>query len=479
MLRLFTSLLKTFLLPFLLLTNHLGLSQPSDSITYKKVALDIQGLYNQKQFGDIYAMTASSFQDEIKKEAFVGFMEKGIYYGLADMNSQIYEGSHKEHHTFTCNFKNGKLSMNLILDETKKITYLQFLPYKELKKTKILNFLSDNKKQTALDSVVDAAVLNFIQSPENCGISIGIQKNGITYFYNYGETKRNNSTLPNPQTIYEIGSVTKTFCGLLLAIAVNEKKINLDDEIRGYLPGKYPNLPKGKNAICIKHLANHTSGLPRIPEDMMSAKDIDSLNPYKNYSRQMMLDYLKKVKIEGSVGTTCDYSNYGMALLGLILEEVYKKSFEELVKEKICTPNKMMNTTVKITEAQNKNFAQGYNTEGMETPHWDLVAMAAAGALRSTTEDMLLYLNYNLKETDEATKLAHTITFSDRQNVALAWFVTKTKSNNTLTWHNGGTYGFASFCGFIKETDCSVVVLSNSSTNVDYIAIALLRYLQK
>ena len=192
-----------------------------------------------------------------------------------------------------------------------------------------------------------------------------------------------------------------------------------------------------------------------------------------------MLEDLKKVKPASEPGTVCEYSNYGMALLGLILEDIYKRPFEELVKEKICNPNRMSNTTVQLSAAQTNMFAKGYNEKGLETPHWELNAFGAAGALRSTTEDLLTYLNYNLTEPDEATRLAHRATFKGKQTLGLSWFLSTTKAGNSLIWHNGGTYGFSSFCGFIKEKNCSVVVLSNSATNVDYIAIALFNYLQK
>lgn len=354
----------------------------------------------------------------------------------------------------------------------------QLLVGDSLKYLKRQSYLAANPKLSDLDLLVDSMVKSFMQSPQNCGLSIGISKNGNTYFYNYGEIKRDSKKLPDQNTLYEIGSVTKTFCGLLLANAVIEKKIKLDDDIRKYLSGKYPSLMYNKRPIHISDLANHTSGLPRVPLNLMQQPGFDSLNPYQNYKKQQIFDYLKTLKLTREPGTVCDYSNLGMALLGVILEDVYGKSFEELIKEKICDKNGMSNTTIQLNGDQLSRFAEGYTDEGLNTPHWDLGAFVAAGAIRSTSEDMLKYLTYNLEEKDAVAQLVHKITFNNKETVALSWFLKKTKAANTLIWHNGATYGFSSFCGFIKEKNCSVVILSNSGTNVDYIGIALLNYLQ-
>ncbi len=339
-------------------------------------------------------------------------------------------------------------------------------------------YLTDNKKQTPLDSVVENAAGNYIQSPQNCGLSIGVFKNDSIYFYNYGETKMDNKVLPDKNTIYEIGSVTKTFCGILLAYAVTEGKIRPEDDIRNYLPEKYPNLETNKQFIQVKHLANHTSGLPRVPENITAQPDYNKQNPYKNYDKKMIFDYLKSISLSTEPGEICEYSNLGMALLGIILENIYNKSFEELVKEKICAPNAMNSTTIDLTADELKRFADGYNADGEPTPHWDLGAFAPAGAIRSSAADMINYLNYNINEKDAATKLAHQSTFNKNSNVALAWHLIITKYNNQLIWHNGGTFGFSSFCGLIKEQRTGVVVLSNSGTNVDFIGLSILKFLQ-
>ena len=345
--------------------------------------------------------------------------------------------------------------------------------------TKKINYLSDNKKQTALDSVVENALADFIQNPQNCGFSVGVVKDSIAYFYNYGETKRGNNILPKQNTLYEIGAISKTFCGIILAYAVTEGKIKLDDDIRKYLPGEYPNLETNKHKIEIKHLANHSSGLPAVPEDIRDQKDYDSLNPYKNYDKNKLFNYLRTVKLAIEPGQVSEYSNTGMALLGIILESVYNKTFDELLKEKICFPNNMNNTAVNLTPFQIPQLCDGYDNSGNRMPHWNLGAFVAAGGIISCTNDMINYLSYNMAEKNAAVEMAHTSTIDKGLNVALGWHILNTKYNNELVWHNGATFGFSSFCGFIKAKNAGVVIFSNTSINIDFIGLSILKVLQK
>jgi CubicO group peptidase (beta-lactamase class C family) len=334
-------------------------------------------------------------------------------------------------------------------------------------------YISDNRLQTKLDTFVNDLVKSYMQSPQNCGLSLGISFRGTNYFYNYGEVKRGSGIPTNTSTIYEIGAISNVFCGFLLAQAVLENKINLEDDIRNYLPGNFSNLEFREEPIRVSHLARHSSGLPNIPDDLTSGQGYDALNPYKHYSKQMILDYLKSVKIT-EPGKAFQYSSLGITVLGMILEKVYGKTIDELVKEKITG---LKNTSVNLNSTQEKDLAYGYNDHGESTPHWDLGDWGATGGIHSTTSDMLALMDFHLKA-NEINKLIFNPVSLGRETLGLAWFIKRTKQGNTLSWHNGGTYGFSGFCGFLRERESSVAVLANSGTNVDYIAIAILNYLQ-
>lgn len=114
-------------------------------------------------------------------------------------------------------------------------------------------------KQVPLDTLVKRLGETFMKDKQAVGLSIGVYNNGANYFYNFGTTEKGKTQPPTQNTVYEIGSVTKAFVSLILANAVIEKKVKLDDDIRKYLDGVYPNLEYQKKPIKLVHLANTTS----------------------------------------------------------------------------------------------------------------------------------------------------------------------------------------------------------------------------
>lgn len=407
----------------------------------------------------------------------VGLLEKGMYNPLGKVISFEFLKREPAYYSYLFRFETDKLLVNLGVNGKNEISYLMVLPYTAEPAFKRSSYLKDNPLQSPLDSLIDKTVSSYMMNPNNSGLSIAVSANGKNYFYNYGEPVRDSKTLCTAKTVYEIGSVTKTFCGTLLALAVVEGKIRMDDDIRKHLPGNYPKLHYKNKPILVKHLVSHTSGLVSVPQNITEQREYNEKDPYKNYSKKMMLAYLAETIPASEPGMGFEYSNYGMALLGLILEEVYGKNFEALVIEKIYSS---LNLVTAANNTVENALAQGYNDEGAATPHWNLGDFSAAGCLRLSSSDLQKYVNYHLEAADEAVKLSHQSVFkNERENVGMAWFIKKTKFGNTLFWHNGGTFGFSSFCGFVPEKKFSMVILSNSSGSVDYIGIALSNFLQK
>ncbi|MCE3258917.1 MAG: hypothetical protein K0S12_558 [Bacteroidetes bacterium] len=471
--------MNKFVFLFLISFISLSLAGQGDKTKNAEAAEKTRLLYNEKKYSEIYSLFSPRLKNEMKEQEFCDFMNRSLFVLYGPIESLDYLKESRDCHAYISHFKHGDFQMNLGTDKDNHIDLISFTPILPSNMFKITNYLTDNKKENALDSLVDKVVKDHMQSPQNCGLSIGIIKNGKEIIYNYGEVKRNSKSLATPATLYEIGSVSKVFCGILLANAILEKKVNPDDDIRKYLPGEYPNLQAGDNYIQLIHLANHTSGLPRLPDDLEGQANYDPQNPYKNYDREMVFNFLKKVKLTVQPGKVSDYSNIGMGLLGIILERVYGKPFEELVKEKIAGPLGMKNTVIRLDAGKENLFATGYNAGGKETPHWELEALAAAGALRSDMQDMMIFLKENIEGKNEAVKLSHQSTFNSGSTVGMAWQLMKTRQGNTLIWHNGGTFGFSSFIGLVKEKNSGVVVLNNSGTNVDFIALQILKHLQQ
>jgi CubicO group peptidase (beta-lactamase class C family) len=459
--------------------SNRSLAQTNSTDSYLPVVENVKTTYNNEDYKGFYELFSPEFKSHQTQKDIETFLKNNVYAYYGKMSAFVFEKEENGFKHYITNFEKGDLDMLLACDDKLQIIGFTFKPVtiKITSQNKVCS--SSNKKQTALDFKVDSVVSGFMQNSANCGLSIAVIQNGNTFFYHYGEVKKNEKQLPSNSTIYEIGSLTKTFTGLLFANAIADNKLGLEDDIRKYLPAECSKLMYNNIPVTVKHLLTHTSRIPRIPENIDKQENFDELNPYKNYNKKMVYEYLSTLKLDTLPGIKMDYSNTGMALLGIILENVYKQPLESLYAKYITTPMEMKHTFVKVPKNELSSFAPGYNAKGIETPHWDLGDQVAAGGLRSTIADMSTYLRDHINEQSAIIRNSHEVQFEkNKQSVAYAWFVQPTKSGNTLVWHNGGTYGFTSFCGFVKEKKAGVVVLSNSGTGVDELAITLLRFLQ-
>jgi D-alanyl-D-alanine-carboxypeptidase/D-alanyl-D-alanine-endopeptidase len=181
---------------------------------------------------------------------------------------------------------------------------------------------SDNPMKSALDSAIDKLVTDYMKWGKRVGISLGVNYKGQSFTYNYGETSPGSGILPSERSVYEIGSITKTFTGLLMAHAITEHRIALSDDIRKFLPGSFPNLqyPNG-DPVKVGYLLAHTAQFPNSFGDVNGTVN----------RNDAFIDSLRKVKLDSLKSFRYRYSNVGYQLLGLILENVYKKSYADLI----------------------------------------------------------------------------------------------------------------------------------------------------
>ena len=185
--------------------------------------------------------------------------------------------------------------------------------------------LTDNKMKTFIDSAVNKAATIYLQDSNTNGISIGFYFKGSKYTYNYGEVKRGSGVLPTADNFYNLGSVAKTFITTMLAKAVVEHKVKLTDDIRNYLPSKYPNLQYKGHPIRLFDLANHTSALPTqfhtFPQavlDSIGKLDRASQGNYFNgYNEDSLLADLHHIKPDTIPGFKYQYNGNAMLLLEL------------------------------------------------------------------------------------------------------------------------------------------------------------------
>jgi CubicO group peptidase (beta-lactamase class C family) len=239
---------------------------------------------------------------------------------------------------------------------------------------------------TQLDRDVDAAARRFLKHSKTVGVVIGILNNGKTSFYGYGETEKGNRQVPDEHTIFEIGSITKTFTATLLACAVNEGRVKLDDPINKYLPDSAAPFQYQGVPVTLQTLANHTSGLPEMPTNFTGTPEDHEVwtgDPLKDYDYNDMFSFYAHFKLQRKPGQKMDYSNFGVATLAVILERVYGKPYEQLVLEKICDPLGMADTRQNVPPGDIPRVAYGYSMSGNPAMAWHCKSLAGCGCLRS------------------------------------------------------------------------------------------------
>ncbi|MEZ4991961.1 MAG: serine hydrolase [Saprospiraceae bacterium] len=313
-----------------------------------------------------------------------------------------------------------------------------------------------------------------IENGHSPSIAIGlIDKDGPQYYFFGNTTMTGHSVTEN--TIYEIGSISKTFTGILLADMVQSGKMKLDDPVQQYLPESVTMPEWEGKPIVLGQLSDHTSGLPRMPDNFSPA---DITNPYADYTVEQMYAFLSSHTLRREMGSVYEYSNLAQGLLGHILALTAGKTYEELVIEKIAGPLGMKDTRIKLNDQQMQQLAPGHSL-GAVVSNWDIPTLAGAGAIRSSLHDMLIYVSANMGLTDSPVYQAMQLSHQARHDkaggmrVGLGWHIKK-GAEGDVVWHNGGTGGYRTFAGFVPDTGRGVVVLTNSTKGADDIGFHLL-----
>ncbi|MFB9845549.1 serine hydrolase domain-containing protein [Mucilaginibacter ginsenosidivorans] len=465
-----------------LLTLFSGLAASAQSVQQYKtdsVFNLVKKYFNAKQPDSIYAFAGEKFREALTPDAFRYVCTSQLFPLGQIKNSSLIAFVNNKDARYKLTFDSMALQLWMNLDDKGKIGLFLFQPYKEEAGNKPKPVATTNLMRNQTDKKVDSAVRPYIQKTNTVGLSIGILRNGAITTYNYGETKWGNNQLPGANTLFEIGSITKTFTATLLAYYANEGKVKLDDPITRYLPDSVSVNPELKG-ITLQMLSNHSSGLPRLP-DNLDNHDLDPLNPYKDYEKQHLFTYLKTCKLAGKPGEKYAYSNLGVGLLGTILEQVSGKTFEQMVEELICKPLGMNSTAQHLTLALKQRFVAVYNENGKETPAWDFGILAPCGSLRSTVTDLLIYAKANMTAANtrlsKAFELTHKVTFDKDIKLGLGWHIINI-GGAEYYFHNGGTYGCSSFLVFNPEGKLAVVVLSNSGASIDAVGGEIVKSLQ-
>lgn len=297
------------------------------------------------------------------------------------------------------------------------------------------------------------------------GMVVGIIGPGGTQVYGYGSTS-DKGKRPDGRTVFEIGSITKVFTGILLADAVRRKEVALEDAVQKYVPAKVKVPDFNGKPITLLHLTTHTSALPRMPGNFQPK---DAENPFADYTVQQMYDFISGYKLTREPGEKSDYSNLGVGLLGHALARKAGKSYEELLVERLSRPLGLAETRITLTPAMRARLATPHDADGKPTKNWDLPTLAGAGALRSTVNDMLRFLKSNIDAPKgplgETLRLSHQkrVVVGGPTTMGMGWHRNEQTGN---VWHNGQTGGYHSFMGFNPARRAGVVVLANTATGL-------------
>src|SRR5262245_25410239 len=334
--------------------------------------------------------------------------------------------------------------------------------------------------QSVMDRDLQQALTTGELGPQTgLGLAIGVWKQGERRVFTYGAAK--------PDSIFEIGSVSKTFTGLMLAQMVVQKKVRLDEPVRELLPPGTVTKPTDSE-ITLLDLATHHSGLPPMPDNMRPGQVQGSrFNNWADYGPRQLYAYIASHGVAKPVDATFIYSGVGVGLLGQVLADRAGKRYADQLRDEVTGPLGMTDTVLRLSDEQRTRFLQGYDAEHRQMPMIELDgALAGAGAIRSTVGDMMTYLEANLHPEKRgplsgALELSHQLherTTVRQQYFALTWGYDGDTGNY---WHNGATSGFTSNVFFNPRMDAAVVVLTNTLNPLlspDAIAVHIRQRLQ-
>lgn len=292
-----------------------------------------------------------------------------------------------------------------------------------------------------------------------------------------GKTAKDDGGELNADTVFEIGSITKVFTSLLLADMVERGELSLDMPVAKLLPDTVKLPARNGKQITVLDLSMQISGLPAMPNNL---KPANPANPYADYDAAKLYEFLSGYTLTRDIGEKYEYSNLGAALLGTALARRAGMSYETLLQRRILEPLGMTSTSITLNAEQKKRLARGHDPGLSATANWDFDALSGAGAIRSTTKDMLTFLAAHMELTNTPLKNAmrrmrsvHRATGAPDLDIMMGWHRFN-RFGTEIVWHNGGTGGYRSFAGFSPATKKGVVLLCNTSFSVDDIGFHLL-----
>ncbi|HDS0951877.1 TPA: beta-lactamase family protein [Stenotrophomonas maltophilia] len=324
-------------------------------------------------------------------------------------------------------------------------------------------------------AAVDEAAHALIEQPLLHSASIGVVYRGKTFIRHRGEMVAGKPDVPTDATLYEIGSLSKTLAGTLMARAVLEGRVGLEDDVRSYLQGDYPNLQYQGQPIRVRHLLSHTSGLPNmLPErantvlegftDHRVPGELSAL--YAHYGKPDFLRDLHAVRIPRMPGKEYAYSSAGTELTAHILEGVYKTDYTSLLRGFFSDAAAMTSIGIKLGNAEKDRLAIGYHSDNpVPTSPMPQLPWGASGNVKATVPDMVKYLQFQLANGPVVQESHRTLArFDDEFSIGYFWnIVAGDRQKGVYYAHHGGVPRSQCYIYIMPEHDLGIFVITNQS----------------
>jgi CubicO group peptidase (beta-lactamase class C family) len=316
--------------------------------------------------------------------------------------------------------------------------------------------------------------------PLNSQLSLAILNGDKVNFFGIIFKEDTFDVVNNQDSVFEIGSITKILTSTMLARFLIDEKILLDEPIERFLPFKMKNIENQKHDITFRHLANHTSGLPRMPGNF--AFYPESSHDGKTYSLSTLQEYLENdLMLISTPGEDYNYSNLGYGILGYVLSKISGEDYETLLNKMIRKPYKLRSTTTQINKIRNK-LVLGQNLHGQTIENYGLGILNPSGGVYSNVSDLAMLVHANFG-TDTLLAYQRQETYGwGNFGVALGWHILKIGGSNcSWYYHSGGMEGYRSSLYMDVISKKAVIILSNISTfhphadRIDQLASDLLK----
>ncbi len=336
-------------------------------------------------------------------------------------------------------------------------------------------------KPQQLDNFVQQKGDSLYKAYKLPGLLVGVLDNGQHHYYSFGYAAPDSHIPFDSAMLFEIGSITKTFTAYVLESVLTEKGISDTAAITPYLPDSV-SANKALQVVTFLSLLNHTSGLPRLPDNMDLVSPGTEQAPYDHYTSDHLFAYLKSCSplTDGK----SRYSNLGAGLAGVLAERISGLSYAGLLDKYIFLPFGLVQPGKGIAATEHK--AQGYFQPGMKTNYWNMNVMAPAGGLKCSASEILSYLaciaqpRKGVNAAIVEKLLTPTAIVSKFVQVGRGWHMIIKPGQPVIYWHNGGTYGFSTFAAFLKDQSKAVIVVSNrfnSNAATDALGMAIMQEL--